>query len=114
MACYSAATIFGIVLFLLRKKFPEQLHINWLITMIFGGALALTVEHVAHGEIVPWPPFLTAMSSPADTAAMLGEIVSIGFPMALAIVLAWIAAIVVYEKLLSPQAAKAGLPELRG
>jgi hypothetical protein len=53
MACFSVATAFGFVVLALRKRFPREWHANWLIAMIFGGALALTVEHIAHGVIVP-------------------------------------------------------------
>ncbi len=98
MACFLAATAFGIITALFRKKFPRRWHINWLIAMIFGGALALAVEHIAHQEIVPWPPFLTAMGSPADTAAMFGEMAAVGIPMTIALVLGWVAIVVVYEK----------------
>ncbi|MFH1895318.1 MAG: hypothetical protein ABIJ74_01910 [archaeon] len=105
MACFAVATVFGIIISFFRKKFPKELHINWLIAMIFGGAMALAVEHVAHGEIVPWPPFLTAMSNPADTAVMLKELVLVGIPMTLALVLGWIAMVFVYEKVLAPKTA---------
>ena len=108
MACFSAVTIFGIVLFALRKRFPRQWHINWLIVMIFGGALALTVEHIAQGESVPWPPFLTAMANPADTAAMFAEIGSVGIPMAIALVLVWAVLVVAYEKTVAVRPAVAG------
>jgi hypothetical protein len=57
--------------------------------MIWGGVLALLIEHIWHGEIVPWPPFLTAMSDPADTAEMLTEMGQIGVPMLLVIVAIW-------------------------
>lgn len=97
MACFVVPAAAGIVTVALRKRFPKRWHVNWLNTMIFGGAAALAVEHVAHGEIVPWPPFLTAMGSPADTAAMLGEMAAVGIPMAVALVLAWVVMVVAYE-----------------
>jgi len=81
-----------------RKKIPEHWHVNWLTTMIFGGAVGLAVEHYAHGEIVPWPPFLTAMGSPADTVAMLKEMAVVGMPMALALVAAWAAIVYVHNR----------------
>ena len=101
MACFVVATAFGVITTVLRNKFPKQWHINWLNTMIFGGAMALAVEHIAHQEIVPWPPFLTAMSNPADTAVMFGEMASVGIPMTIALVLGWIAMAVVYEKVMA-------------
>lgn len=87
----------GIVTTILRKKFPKKWHIDWLNIMIFGGVIVLTVDHIAQGEIVPWPPFLTAMSNPANTAAMFGEMISIGIPMTIALILVWIVMVVIHE-----------------
>ncbi|MBU2100585.1 hypothetical protein KKG83_00010 [Candidatus Micrarchaeota archaeon] len=101
MACFLAPTAVGIITTVFRKKFPKKLHVNWLNTMIFGGAIALAVEHFAHQEIVPWFPFLTAMNNPADTIAMLKEMALVGIPMTIALVLAWIAMVVVYEKIIA-------------
>ena len=89
MACFLVAATAGVFTTAFRNKVPEKYHINWLNIMIWGGVLALLVEHIWHGEIVPWPPFLTAMSDPADTATMLTEMAQIGIPMLLAIVAAW-------------------------
>jgi hypothetical protein len=100
MACLIAPIAVGVATTVFRKKFPKQWHINWLNTMIFGGAIVLGVEHVIKGEIVPWPPFLTAMSTPASMAVMLEEIIAIGIPMALALISVWIVMVVVYEKVL--------------
>ncbi len=101
MACFAAPTTVAIFTTLFRKKFPEQWHIGWLNAMIWGGAAALTVEHVAHGEIVPWPPFLTAMSSPAETVVMLQEIASVGIPMTIALVVAWFVMVIIYEQFIA-------------
>ncbi len=54
-----------------------------------GGSALLAFEHVWHGEVVPWFPFLTAMSNPADTAEMLAEMGSIGVTMAVLITAVW-------------------------
>jgi|GEM_PF-869077 len=89
MACFIVPTIVGIGAHFQRKKFPEHWHAEWLVAMVLGGAAALAVEHFAHGEIVLWPPFLTAMSSAADTSAMLGEMAVVGIPMTIALVAAW-------------------------
>ncbi len=108
MACFSAPAALGVVTFVFRKKFPEKWHIGWLNTMIFGGSVALGVEHVAHGEIVPWPPFLTAMTNPADTAAMFGEIAAVGIPMTMALIAVWVVMVVVYEKVILADSAPSG------
>lgn len=99
MACFIVPTIIGIAVEKGKKKIPEHYHAGWLSAMIFGGAAALTVEHFAHGEIVPWFPFLTAMASPADTAAMLGEMAAVGVPMTIALFAAWAVLVLVYNRL---------------
>ena len=86
MACFLVAAAVGIFTTVFAKKIPEKYHIEWLNVMIWGGVLALLVEHVWHGEIVPWFPFLTAMGSPDDTAAMLTEMAQIGIPILLTII----------------------------
>ena len=101
MACFVASAAVGTCALLLRKKLPAKLHADWLAIMALGGSAALTVEHVAHGEIVPWPPFLTAMATPAETAVMLEEIAAIGIPMALALVGIWLLMAFSYEAFLA-------------
>ena len=39
--------------------------------MLFGGSFLLAAEHVYHGEVVFYPPFLTAMENSEATAEML-------------------------------------------
>ena len=46
---------------------------KWLRNMLWGGSFLLAFEHVWHGEVVPWFPFLSAASNPADAAEMLQE-----------------------------------------
>ena len=105
MACFIVPTTVGIVTTALRKRFPEQWHIDWLNIMILGCSVAFAVEHYINGEIVPWPPFLTAMSSPAATATMITEMVSVGIPMTLALILTWVVMVVVYEKVIAVKTA---------
>ena len=47
------------------------------------------LEHILHGEIVPFPPFLTAASNPADAAAMLNEMGTVGVAMLAILLVAW-------------------------
>ncbi|MCX8032601.1 MAG: hypothetical protein N3B14_04290 [Thermoleophilia bacterium] len=63
--------------------------LRWLNTMLWGGSLLLCFEHIWHGEVVPWPPFLTAMTEPQGIGAMLREIAIYGSAMTAAILLAW-------------------------
>ena len=112
MACFIVPTIVGMTAHSVRKKFPEHWHVNWLTAMIFGGAVGLAVEHYAHGEIVPWPPFLTAMGSQADTAVMLKEMAMVGIPMTLALIAAWAVLVLVYNSVSAARKAQAAAPTL--
>lgn len=69
---------------------PLSRKLSWLTYLLWGGAFLLMFEHVWHGEVVPFFPFLTAMSSPGDTAAMLHEMSTIGVTMAILVTVAWI------------------------
>ena len=57
--------------------------------MLWGGAILLAFEHVWHGEVTPWFPFLTAMNDPTDTAEMLHEMATVGVLMAVIITAVW-------------------------
>lgn len=63
--------------------------LKWLSAMLWGGAVLLCFEHIWHGEVVPWFPFLTAAGDPADTAEMLHEMSTIGVTMAIIITAVW-------------------------
>jgi hypothetical protein len=77
------------------KPIPFSRKLKWLTYMLLGGAVLLAFEHVWHGEVVPWPPFLTAASNPADTAEMLHEMSTVGVTMAIIITVVWIGMVVV-------------------
>ena len=98
MACFIAPMSLAIVTTIFRKKIPENLKIGWLIIMIWGGAIMLAVEHIAHGEIVLYPPFLTAMQNPADIPVMLQEMAIIGGAMTITIVFIWIVMVTIYQR----------------
>jgi hypothetical protein len=70
-------------------KIPFSRKLSWLNNMLWGGALLLAFEHLWHGEIQPWFPFLTAASNPADTAVMLHEMATVGVAMALSVTAVW-------------------------
>ena len=63
--------------------------IGWLTNMLWGGAALLAYEHIWHGEVVPWFPFLTAATNPSDTAAMLHEMGTVGVSMAILVTTVW-------------------------
>ena len=95
MACFTAPAAVAIVTTAFRKKVPGRYHINWLNALLWGGTAGLALEHIAHQEIVPYFPYLTAMNSAADAAAMLQEILTTGTAMLIACVLVWAVMVVV-------------------
>ena len=70
-------------------KVPMSRKLKWLTWMLWGGAILLCYEHVWHGEVVPWFPFLTAMADPADAAEMFHEMATVGVTMAVIITVTW-------------------------
>ena len=84
MACVVVPTAAAMVITVIGKKVPEKYHMNWLSSMMWGGVVMLAVEHIAHGEIVLYPPFLTA-----GLHEVLPEMLRVGVPMTLAILLIW-------------------------
>lgn len=70
-------------------RIPLSRKLHWLAAMLWGGALLLAFEHVWHGEVVPWFPFLSAMSAPAEKSAMLHEMATRGVVMALLVTGVW-------------------------
>lgn len=69
--------------------------LKWLSNMLWGGSALLAFEHLWHGEIMPWFPFLSAAGSPADTAEMLAEMGSVGVTMAAGVTLVWVGMVAV-------------------
>jgi hypothetical protein len=98
MACFLASATVAIVTTSVRKKIPPKYHLEWLNAMLWGGVAMLVVEHITHGEVVPYPPFLTAMKNPADIPVMLKEIATIGVSMTIAIFAVWAVMFLVANK----------------
>jgi hypothetical protein len=76
-------------------KWTQRL--GWLNAMLWGGTALLALEHVWHGELVPWPPFLTAVQSADQIGPMLREIAVYGGAMTAAIVAVWVGMVLVAE-----------------
>jgi len=110
MACFSVSVAEAIVVKVIEKKvakkekmaeisgidshvekpvIPLSTRLGWLSKLLFGGSALLAFEHVWHGEIVPWFPFLTAMNNSADAAEMLTEIGTVGVGMAALVTGIW-------------------------
>ena len=75
-----------------ETKIPFSTKLSWLRNMLWGGAVLLAFEHVWHGEVVPYFPFLTAASNPADKAEMLHEMATVGVAMAVLVTVVWFVA----------------------
>jgi hypothetical protein len=71
--------------------------LGWLSKLLWGGVLLLAIEHIWHGEVVPWPPFLTAMNNPAEIGPMLHEMATIGTGMAVFVTLVWVVLVLVAD-----------------
>ena len=76
-----------------KTSFTKKL--SWLIKLLVGGSFLLAFEHIWHGEVVPWPPFLTAASDPADMAEVLHEMATVGVTMAVAVTVVWAGIVIV-------------------
>ena len=76
-------------------KIPFSKKVKWLRNMLWGGSALLAFEHVWHGEVVPWFPFLTAAGDPADAAEMLHEMATVGVAMAAVVTAVWLAMLAV-------------------
>ena len=72
------------------SKIPFSRKLKWLNGLLWGGSALLAFEHVWHGEVVPWFPFLTAAADPADAAEMLHEMSTVGVSMAVLVTLVWL------------------------
>ena len=83
--------------------------LGWLCRLLWGGSVLLAFEHLWHGELIPWFPFLTAARDPADTAEMLREMGTVGVGMAVLITVVW-AGMVVVSSLIERRA----LPDASG
>jgi hypothetical protein len=70
------------------EKISWSTKIGWLNKMLWGGSALLAFEHVWHGEVVPFFPFLTAVKD-GEAAEMLHEMATAGVCMALLVTAAW-------------------------
>lgn len=107
MACFLVPTTEAVVTTIVKKtaggkkvKANPQKHtflkkLNWLNNMLWGGAALLAFEHIWHGEVVPWFPFLTAAANPEDASAMLHEMATSGVIMAALVTAVWVGMVVV-------------------
>ena len=67
---------------------PFSTKLGWLNKLLWGGSALLAFEHVWHGEVVPFFPFLTAVRD-GETSEMLAEMGSAGVMMAALVTVVW-------------------------
>ena len=120
MACFLVPAAEAVVTTVIRKavknkeekdgrelsvRFSDKL--GWLNGMLWGGSGLLAFEHLWHGEISPFFPFLTAAGDPGETAEMLTEMATSGTAMAALVTAVWAAAVLVVGRI-KGQGRKAG------
>lgn len=83
-----------------EERLPWSRKLKWLSSLLWGGAFLLCFEHLWHGEVVPWFPFLTAAENPADFAEMLHEMATVGITMAVIVTVVWAVMVAAAEHIL--------------
>ena len=63
--------------------------VGWLEKMLYGVSALSAAEHIYHGELTIYPPFLTALNSPEEISVMFHEMATEGVVMALATTILW-------------------------
>ena len=102
MACFIVPTTEAIVTTIAKKAVDKKAKsenteiknqfvkkMDWLNNMLWGGSALLAFEHIWHGEVVPFFPFLTNAVDPADRAEMFAEMATSGVGMAVLVTLVW-------------------------
>lgn len=78
-----------------EEKTPFSKKLRWLSNLLWGGSFLLAFEHVWHGEVTPWFPFLTAANNAADASVMLHEMSTVGVAMAVLVTAVWVGMVLV-------------------
>ena len=91
------------------EKTPFSRKLKWLRNMLWGGSALLAFEHVWHGEVVPWFPFLTAAENAGDAAEMLHEMATVGVTMAVLVTAVWLGMVAVTSWMEKKQQAQPAL-----
>lgn len=68
---------------------PFYKKIKSLSRLLWGGSALLAFEHLWHGEIQPFYPFLTAATDPAAMSEVYHEMATVGTSMAAFVTLSW-------------------------
>ncbi len=84
----------GIVEETTKISFSKKL--GWLNKMLWGGSALLAFEHVWHGEVTPFAPFLTAVQN-GEVMEMLKEMSTAGVLMSVIVTVIWAGMVVVSD-----------------
>ncbi len=99
MACFTVPAAEAIITTVAKKivknkettetdKISFSTQLGWLNKMLWGGSALLAFEHVWHGEVVPYFPFLTAVEN-GEASEMLHEMATTGVTMAVIVTAVW-------------------------
>lgn len=95
MACFTVPAAEAIITTVAQKVLkkskgdnPFITKLGWLNKMLWGGSALLAFEHVWHGEVVPFFPFLTAVKD-GEASEMLHEMATTGVTMAVIVTAVW-------------------------
>ena len=111
MACFIVPAIEAVAV-TATSKITGSKKLKNLSGFLWGGSALLAFEHLWHGEITPWAPFLTAAGSTEDITVMLHEMSTVGVAMAVVVTAVWGAAMLVTDKLASKHHPEAELSEV--
>ncbi|MCD8214300.1 MAG: hypothetical protein LUC97_01430 [Clostridiales bacterium] len=100
MACFLVPTAEAVAATIVKKNADKHKKegreqnifmskLNWLNNMLWGGSALLAFEHIWHGEVTPWFPFLTNAVNAADRAEMFYEMATSGTAMAALVTVTW-------------------------
>ncbi|EID84413.1 hypothetical protein MSI_21080 [Treponema sp. JC4] len=74
-----------------QKIMETKKKLGLLENLLYGGSFLLAIEHIYHGEVILFPPFLTALRTPEEIPVMLKEMATVGVGMALLTTIVWFA-----------------------
>ncbi len=105
MACFLVPAAEAVVTTIISKTIKSKENpdgtltvggkIKWLNSMLWGGSALLAFEHLWHGEIVPWFPFLTSAGDSEAMSEVLHEMSTVGVTMALLVTFIWVGMVIV-------------------
>lgn len=82
-----------------KARIPLSKKLGWYMQLLLGGSFLLAFEHAWHGEIVPYPPFLSALEVSGGFYTMLEEIALVGTLQVALITAVWGAMVFIAERL---------------